>query len=468
MAHPHRKARPTAPKAPPSPYVQVTILFRDRLDKPIEGLDVQIKAGAGAPPAPAWKLGLDEDQAPPGAAPASTPTSVSTPDGASEPTATPVQNVTNEVQGFTDKDGYATSIQNAARNQPVDVLVKNRHGEYVLKATIVPKKDYSAFRILSSEYHVEATTKLTPKESFEQDIKVPVVKEGEVMTIERLVREFGPYIGWSQKVTEQGQIKKHFTTKHRETVTDEKSGQKKTKTTIEHHYRVVDTGKPSTVILNILGSKLNYPSPSVFSESQYKNIATELNVEIAAVKAIVQQESGGKPFLENGLPPILYERGHFFDLSVKKIKIESGSKKGAGKKKNIANPYPRNPDLCLKGSGNYGAEGLHQYEKLVRAAALDFDIAIQACSWGGFQILGEYYSECGCSTAFEFANKFMSGTEGQVQIFIAFMKNIKPGAVQGLRQHNWGKVAESYNGIYWQSTNPDYAENLKIFYEKFK
>ncbi|MEI7294796.1 N-acetylmuramidase domain-containing protein [Paraburkholderia tropica] len=76
--------------------------------------------------------------------------------------------------------------------------------------------------------------------------------------------------------------------------------------------------KPSTVILNILGSKLNYPSPSVFSESQYKNIATELNVEIAAVKAIVQQESGGKPFLENGLPPILYERGHFFDLSVKK------------------------------------------------------------------------------------------------------------------------------------------------------
>lgn len=42
------------------------------------------------------------------------------------------------------------------------------------------------------------------------------------------------------------------------------------------------------------------------------------------------------------------------------------------------------PDLCFpNGKDNYGAGGLHQYEKLVRAASLDFEVALRACSWGG-------------------------------------------------------------------------------------
>ncbi|WP_175722252.1 N-acetylmuramidase domain-containing protein [Burkholderia ambifaria] len=66
---------------------------------------------------------------------------------------------------------------------------------------------------------------------------------------------------------------------------------------------------------------------------------------------------------------------------------------------------------------------------LVRTAALDFDIAIQSCSWGGFQILGEYYSSCGCSTPAEFADKFISGADGKMEIFIAFIKKRKVPAL---------------------------------------
>ncbi|MEC5407849.1 N-acetylmuramidase domain-containing protein [Paraburkholderia sp. MPAMCS5] len=308
MAHLHHKPHSEGPGTPPSPYVEVTILFRDVLKKPIEGLSVQVKAGTGAPAAPAWRIGPDNIDDPQTGIPASAP------NGAAASPAASVPMVDNKAEAVADRDGYAATIHNAARNQPMDVLVKNRHGEYVLKATVTPTKDISAFTVSSPEVHIEATTQLTPKQTLEQDINVPVVKQGEVMTIERLVHEFGPFIGWSQVVTEQGRVKKDFPEKHKEVTTDEQTGKQKTKIAIEHHYKVVDNGKPHTVLLNLLGSRLNYPSPITFSEEQYKKMATELNVDVAAIKAIVMQECGGVPFEANGLPKIRYERHRFYDL----------------------------------------------------------------------------------------------------------------------------------------------------------
>lgn len=462
---------------PPSPYVEVTFVFRDTLQKPIEGLSVQVKAGAGAPTAPAWQLGASSED--PSTTPASMPaTGASQVTGAVAPPSVDhpesmVDNKTDPVS--TDKDGYAVTIRNAARNQPIDVLVKNQRGEYVVKATVTPKKDISAFTIVSPEYHLEATTKLTPKETFEQNLDLPVVKENEVMTIERLVQEFGPYIGWSQKITEQGRVKKDFPVTKREVSEDEKTHKKTTKNTIEHHIKIVDTGKPTTVVVNALGSRLNYPKPANFSEEQYKTMATKLNVEVAAIKAIVMQESSGRPFLENGLPPIRYERHIFYNLAQKKLTANAehvGSKKqkGQNNKKHVTpvQPYPGYPDLCFPKSGGYGPEGLHQYEKVVRAAELDLDLALQACSWGGFQIMGYSYASCGCSDIYEFANKFISGTDGQVNIFILFMQNEKPDGIAALRTHNWEGVASAYNGGGWKTTNPDYAKNLGDYYAKFK
>ncbi|MFL9961339.1 hypothetical protein PQR02_09545 [Paraburkholderia sediminicola] len=254
MAHPHHTPHPAAPKAPPSPYVKVTFLFRDTLQKPIEGLSVQFKASTGAPQAPAWKLGPDSDD-PLATAPVSAPGAAS---AAGESLTMPmVDNKADPVA--TDKEGYALTIQNAARNQPIDVLVKNQRAEYVWKATVTPKKDISAFTIVSPEYHLEATTKLTPKEELEQNLNLPVVQQGEIMTIERLVHDFGPSIGWSQKVTEQGQVKKDFPTKKKDVTEDATTHKKTAKITIEHRYKVVDTNKPATVAFNVLGSRLNYP-----------------------------------------------------------------------------------------------------------------------------------------------------------------------------------------------------------------
>ena len=359
MNHPHHAPQPSAPKTPPSPYVEVTFVFRDVLQKPIEGLSVRLVAGAGAPPADPWTFGPDSDNQP------DHPTSA--PGGASAPVADSSAQVTNKEEGVTDASGYLVTIHNAARNQPIDVQVKNRRGEYVWKATVTPKKDISAFTIVSPEYHLEATTKLTPKEEFEQDLNLPVVKEGEIMTIERLVKEFGPYIGWSQKVTEQGKVKKDTPTRKKEVTEDEQTHKKKTKITIEHSYKVVDTGKPTTVTFNVLGSRLNYPKNEVISDTQLASIARELKCEAAAIRAMVQQEASGSAYLTNGLPKIRYERHYFFRLSL--------SEKEQANYKKTKNPYPQFPDICFPVLGGYGPEGLHQYERLVKAAAINLEVA---------------------------------------------------------------------------------------------
>lgn len=82
--------------------------------------------------------------------------------------------------------------------------------------------------------------------------------------------------------------------------------------------------------------------------------------------------------------------------------------------------------------------------------------------------MGDNFKACGYATVFDFVNEFMSGTDGQVKIFVAFMQKVKPLALAGLREHDWVKVARGYNGKYWETVNPDYPKNLGKFYDSFK
>nr|WKF55910.1 hypothetical protein HUO10_000354 [Paraburkholderia busanensis] len=48
------------------------------------------------------------------------------------------------------------------------------------------------------------------------------------------------------------------------------------------------------------------------------------------------------------------------------------------------------------------------------------------------------------------------------------MKKVKPQAVEGLCEYNWIKVEKGYNRESWEATNPDYAENLVVYYDSLK
>ncbi|WP_235212793.1 N-acetylmuramidase family protein [Burkholderia paludis] len=497
--------------AAPKAGVAAMFMFQDVMHTPIEGLSVQFKVGTGTPPAPPWVAGPDPTkvQEPPPAPASSTataaPGAASAPASASAPAAAstaatagqaasgtnapspaaakpaappppppPPPISDNTLEATTDKDGYAVTITNAVRNQPIDVFVKNRRGEYAWKAKVVPKKDINAFTIISPEFHLEATTKPTPKDDFEQELNLPVVKQGEIMTFDRLLNEFAPYITFSQKVTEQGLLKKDFPTKNKEVTVDAKTHKKKTKITIEHHYKVVETGKPRTVVLNVLGTRLNYPKNLEITDEKYKQVAKDLSCEVAAIKAVAMTESHGSGFCVNGLPKIRYERHMFMRASLPKerrMEVPSLLRKET-------NPFPKYPNLCFPAQGDYqngekddsgwanleDEQIMYQYERLFRACTLNRDYAIMACSWGAFQIMGIFWEEMGYASPVELANLSMQGIDGQLDLFVAYCKMNK-NAITALKDKNWANFATAYNG---NNAPPSYAASMGKFYNEFK
>src|SRR4051812_38345375 len=105
--------------------------------------------------------------------------------------------------------------------------------------------------------------------------------------------------------------------------------------------------------------------------------AHAMTVEVAAVWAVTDVESAGAGFLPDRRPKILFEAQVFGQLS--------------GHKWDASHPNvsARHWDRTL-----YGPGGAHQYDRLAEAAALDETMALEAASWGMFQVLGLNYPRC--------------------------------------------------------------------------
>ena len=451
-------------KVAPKPATdEASFVFVDSLKQPIAGLSVRLLVST-ATAEPTWQQGTPTQAGPlpdlPNSASSADPTSAASASGASAAAVTPASSAAtpsttqqNSLDATTDATGYATTIRNAVRGQPIDVLVKKRDGQYEKKLTVTPKKDFNAYTVASPEYHFSATTKLTPKDEMEVDLHIPVVKEGEIMTVERLFKEFIPFLTAAEKVTEEGMVIKDYPTKKKVVDPDskpDKKGHKKTKILIEHHYKAVKTGKPSTFTVNILPSRINYPSPAEFSDEQFRSVAKALDCEVAVIRAIALTESKNQPFEKNGLPKILFERNHFWGFTA-----PEPDKHG----KTPPHPYAQYSDICSPTSGGYKG-GLAEWVRLLQAAQLDFDSALKSASFGGFQILGEYYVQLGYSSPAAFVDDFMASTDKQMVILQNFFKTVKKSALPYLKTKNWEKITGYYNGFDWPEHNPDYPQNM--------
>lgn len=405
----------TTPKTADRPLVEVSFVFADSLGHAIEGLNVIICSEA------------------------------------------------IDFTGVTDSEGHALTSSEAKRGQPIKISIKKRDGSFDLKGTVTPKRDINSYTIHSPELHFEATTRLTPKEELENELNVPMIKEGEVLTIARLFGDLAPFIGSVKKITEVGKVTKDFPTKIA-IRSDGKAQPVNPKQEIEHRYKVIKTELPRTILFSVLGARMNYPTSAIISENTYKAMAVLFDCEVAAIKAVTSTESSGDPFLDDGLPPILFERHHFYALT--DPNLSENKKKGS---KRTPHPYARFADICSPKGGGYGKSGIHQYERLVKAGRLNLEAAIMSCSWGAFQVLGEYWEKFGYSSAEALANDCIKSAEGQVKIFCGFlnMPEKKP-AINALKSKDWEKFTAAYNGNKWKTTNKNYPKKMAEFYEKFK
>jgi len=244
------------------------------------------------------------------------------------------------------------------------------------------------------------------------------------------------------------------------------------------------------------------------AEDDYLSAAKKLGVEYAAIKAFAIVESKGVGFVKlwnKTLPKILYERHKFAeftnnvfsrinpDISLpcgyynkedlyvladdshkKKRKIPEDlnyyralSKKDDEETRIEAMSFE---NLVKHGKVDRNIHAyfdrLGSYKRLVKAYKLNPTAALESCSWGSFQIMGEYWKEMGYASVTEFTKSMSRSPKEQIKAFILYIERVNPKIKDYLYSLDWEAAARAYNG-------PKYAVNkyhikLEEAYEKFK
>jgi len=196
------------------------------------------------------------------------------------------------------------------------------------------------------------------------------------------------------------------------------------------------------------------------TEEDYKKSAKELGCEVNVIKAIDKVESGGRSGFDKKMRPlILYERQKFslhsgrkYDKSNPDISSKVGYKL---KKKGIKVSESELNKNYFSGTSD------GNYKRLAKAYSLNKIAALRACSWGKFQVLGENYKMCGYATVVDFVADQVKSEIGQLKVFVRFIKAKK--MQKCLKDKNWAKIAEGYNGKSYKQFN--YDERIKTAYE---
>lgn len=193
------------------------------------------------------------------------------------------------------------------------------------------------------------------------------------------------------------------------------------------------------------------------SENDLKGFAQKYNLELAAVKAVNEVESSGKGFLIDGKPKILFE-GHVFWQELNKIGINPETLLSS-KNKNI---------LYSKWTKIYYQGGVKEYDRMNQAIAISSnpkvkEAALASASWGSFQIMGYHAKSLGYSSVQNFVDRMNIHEREHLQAFGKFLEvnNI----MIHLRNKNWAKFAEKYNGSGYKANA--YDEKLRKAYLKY-
>ena len=178
--------------------------------------------------------------------------------------------------------------------------------------------------------------------------------------------------------------------------------------------------------------------------------AKELGCEVAAIKAVSAVESAGAGFLKSGEPKILFER-HWFYKQLKKHGYPADA---------IA---AKNPDICSKSPGGYKG-GAEEHTRLARAIAIHESSALEAASWGAYQIMGFHWESLGYASVQDFVENMRESEGRHLEAFVRFILKNK-NLLNAIRTKNWPKFALNYNGTNYEKNA--YDKKMASNYLKF-
>ncbi|WP_051334818.1 N-acetylmuramidase domain-containing protein [Bradyrhizobium sp. Ai1a-2] len=182
------------------------------------------------------------------------------------------------------------------------------------------------------------------------------------------------------------------------------------------------------------------------SQKGFDEVCASLGVTAADVWAVIFTETdapyGG--YFRNAWPQILYEQHIFHRLT--------------------GGRYDQSHlDISSSKSGNYGAGGSHQYDRLRIAMALDEEAALQSASWGIGQTLGIHYKTLGYGSAKLFVQDMFRSED--LQLMAMAKEMLATEAAVPLKNHDWKNFARIYNGSNYAINN--YDDHLRGWYAKF-
>lgn len=181
------------------------------------------------------------------------------------------------------------------------------------------------------------------------------------------------------------------------------------------------------------------------TEEDFRIVAEELGVEVAAMKAVVEIEAGKqmRGFWAPGVPVINFDRAMYNKMRGK-APVKTGAK---GEK-------------VPSGLTGYA---LREWTQLINARKSNAQGACMGTFWGMFQIGGFNYKLCGCESVDEFVRLMSYSELEQLELFAAFITNT--GMLDDLRAKNWSGFARKYNGASYARRG--YHTKMAAAYKKY-
>lgn len=186
--------------------------------------------------------------------------------------------------------------------------------------------------------------------------------------------------------------------------------------------------------------------PQPLTDADWQQAADALGIDVASLRAVVEVESPKGAFLPDGRPTILFE-AHQFSRRTGRIYDQSHP--------NISS-RTWNRRLYAGGAG--------EYPRLDAAIAHNRDAALQAASWGRFQIMGFNYRRAGYANVEDFVTAMRSSERGQLDAFSSFIRT-DPSLHRALQNRDWTTFARLYNGKeYWKNS---YDTKIAAAYQRY-
>ena len=176
------------------------------------------------------------------------------------------------------------------------------------------------------------------------------------------------------------------------------------------------------------------PVDKKLSKADIIAVANDLNIEPAALKAVIDVEAAGEGFDKQGRPTILFEP-HIFWNELGKIHYYTKRTELAKKHKGL---------LSQKWDKSLYRIGGSSHDKLKIAADLHWEAAHKSASWGLGQIMGFNAQKIGYATLKEFIDDMYESEAKQLKAMGMFLK--ANGLISKLQRHDWAGFARGYNG----------------------